>query len=67
MDLHCEGPIEPDLPARLYSLTSMRWQRAQAVGLGEACRAAGDDGTLATAVVVDGVPIHVSESTPTIN
>ena len=43
----------------------MRWQRVESVGIGEAYHARGDDDSLATALVVDGVPIHVSVSMPT--
>jgi hypothetical protein len=43
----------------------MRWRQVESVGLGELYRATGDDGTLATALVVDGVPIHLSIAAPT--
>jgi hypothetical protein len=54
-------------PVRLYkdTIRNTRWQRGKSVGLGEAYRATGDDDTLATALVMDGVPIHVSMSMPT--
>jgi hypothetical protein len=35
------------------------------VGLGEAYRATGDDGTLASALLVDGALVHLSMSMPT--
>jgi hypothetical protein len=44
---------------------NMRWQRVESVGLGESFIARHDD-TLATALVVDGVPIHISVSMPTL-
>ena len=55
-------------PVRLYKemVRNVQWQRVKSVGLGETFRAAGDDDSLATALVVDGVPIHVSMSMPTI-
>ena len=42
----------------------MKWQRGESVGLGEAYHARGDDDTLATALVMDGVPVHLSVSAP---
>jgi hypothetical protein len=53
---------------RLYKdmVRNKRWQRVESVGLGEAYHARGDDDSLATTLVVDGVPIHVSMSMPTI-
>ena len=43
----------------------MSWRRVESVGLGEAFIARGDDGTLATALVLDDTPIHISVSMPT--
>jgi hypothetical protein len=53
-----------DISVELYKTGSMRWRRVEpAIGMGEAFRAQ-DDGTLATALVVDGTPIHLSISAP---
>ena len=46
------------------SIRSMRWQQMESVALGELYRATGDDGSLATALVVDGSLLHVSMSAP---
>lgn len=43
----------------------MMWRQVAAVGLGEAYRGHGEDGTLATALVVDDVLLHLSLSMPT--
>jgi hypothetical protein len=51
-----------DISVRLYK--KRVWRQVDSVGLGEAYRATDDD-SLATALVVDGVPIHVSMSMPT--
>jgi hypothetical protein len=53
-------------PVRLYreSLKGMRWQEAATVGLGTAYRGVGGDGSLATALVVDGTLLHLSLSIP---
>lgn len=53
-------------PVRLYKemVRNMKWRQVDSVGLGEAYRATDDD-SLATALVVDGVAIHVSVSMPT--
>jgi hypothetical protein len=66
MDLRTEHSGDSDLPVRLYKARDMRWQRVKSAGLGEAYHARDDDGSLATALIVDGVAIHVSVSMPTI-
>jgi hypothetical protein len=50
-----------DILVRLYRTKGMGWRQVATVGLGEAFRAQDDD-ALATALVVDGVPIHLSMS-----
>ena len=63
--LDCREPIgEFDVPVRLYM--NRAWKQVESVGLGEAYRATGDDGSLATALVVNGLPIHLSVTMPTI-
>jgi hypothetical protein len=52
-----------DSSVALYK--NMVWRRVESVGIGEAYRATGSDGTLASALVVNGTPIHVSMSMPT--
>ncbi|MGO8750600.1 MAG: ARPP-1 family domain-containing protein [Thermoguttaceae bacterium] len=53
-----------DVSARLYALRHMTWRRAgPTAGLGEAYRASSEDGTLATALVVDGNLLHLGVST----
>ena len=50
-------------PVKLYmeKVRDMRWRPVeQVVGLGETYRATGNDGSLATALVVEGKPIHLS-------
>ena len=54
-----------NVSVKLYMLKSMRWERNDSVGLGEAYRARGDDDTLATALVADGTLIHLGMSMPT--
>ena len=65
-DLGCQEDCNLE-PVRLYmeKVRNMRWQKVATIGLGEGYRAQGQDGTLATALVVDGVPVHVSVSMPT--
>jgi len=41
------------------------WERAATVGLGEAYRSTGEDGSLATALVADGTLIHMSMAAAT--
>ena len=48
---------------KLYK--NMMWRQVETVGLGEAYRAQDHDGTLAAALVKDGVLLHLSMSTPT--
>jgi hypothetical protein len=55
---------EADISVELYKVKNMRWQPAGAAGLGEAYRAAGDGGTVATALVGDGMLVHLSVSMP---
>jgi hypothetical protein len=56
-----------EIAVRLYRLKDVEWKRIEpAIGLGEACRAREDDGSLATALFVEGVPVHMSVSMPTI-
>jgi hypothetical protein len=43
----------------------MLWRRVESFGLGETYRANGGDGTLATALLLEGTPIHVTMSMPT--
>ena len=52
---------------KLYmeKVRDMRWRQVEPVGLGETYRATGGDGSLATALVADGTPIHLSVSVPT--
>ena len=52
------------IPVGLYMVREARWERVATVGMGEAYRARGGDGSLATALVVDGVAVHVSVSMP---
>jgi hypothetical protein len=51
---------EADISVELYKVRIARWQQVETVGLGEAYRATGE--AIATALVVDDVPIHVSVS-----
>jgi hypothetical protein len=53
-----------EVKAGLYGIRELRWQQVTPVGLGEAYRASGDDGTLAAALVVEGVLLHLSMSMP---
>ena len=47
----------------LYRLKDVEWKRIEpAIGLGEAYHVREDDGSLATALFVDGVPVHMSVS-----
>jgi hypothetical protein len=56
-----------EIAVRLYRLKDVEWKRIEpAIGLGEAYRAREDDGSLATALFMDGVPVHMSVSMPTI-
>jgi hypothetical protein len=48
----------------MESLKEMRWSQVATVGLGEARRAIGDDGSLAAALVVGGTLLHLSLSIP---
>jgi hypothetical protein len=57
-------PCATSISARLYRLRNMEWQQVNSVGLGERYLAQ-DDGTLATALVVDGTLLHLSVSVPT--
>ena len=50
------------IPVGLYMVKEARWERVATVGMGEAYRARGGGGSLATALVVDGVAVHVSVS-----
>ncbi len=50
-----------DVAVELYTLRSVRWERNDSVGLGEAYRAQ-DDGMLSTALVMDGTLIHLGIS-----
>jgi hypothetical protein len=51
-----------DVANRLYKLSEVRWEPMASIGLGEHYRALGDDGMVATALVVDNVPIHLAMS-----
>jgi hypothetical protein len=52
-----------EIAVRLYRLKDVEWKRIEpAIGLGEAYRVREDDGSLATALFVDGVPVHMSVS-----
>jgi hypothetical protein len=62
-DAECQT-CEADISVELYKVRIARWNQVETVGVGEAFRATGDDGSLAAALVVDGVPIHVSVSMP---
>jgi len=57
-------PCDTSISARLYRLRETRWKRINSAGLGERYLAQ-DDGMLATALVVDGVLLHLSVSVPT--
>ena len=61
-----DADCQEEKPVRLYmeTIRSMRWREVATVGLGQSCRAADSDGSLATALFVDGVPIHLSVSMP---
>ncbi len=49
----------------MESVGNMRWQRVEPViGMGETYRATGNDGSQATALVMDGVAVHLSVSIP---
>ncbi len=64
LDISETQPSNFQLPVRLYMemVRDMRWRTTATVGLGEAYHARGDDDTLGTTLVVDGVPVHVSVS-----
>ena len=63
VDLQGVEGRDSDILVRLYR--SMRWQQVEPViGLGESYRARGDDGSLMTALVVEGSVIHLSISAP---
>jgi len=54
-----------EIAVRLYRLKDVEWKRIEpAIGLGEAYHVREGDGSLATALFVEGVPIHVSVSAP---
>ncbi len=54
------------IPVGLYRMRSVRWRRTEPlIGSGEAYRARGDDGILATALVAGGTLLHLSVSMPT--
>jgi hypothetical protein len=61
-DTGCRA-IGSDVAVKLYALRSVRWHRADPVGLGEAYTAQDDD-TLATALVMDDMLIHLGVSMP---
>jgi hypothetical protein len=63
-DTGCRA-IGSDVAVRLYVLRSVRWHQADPVGLGESYRAQ-DDGTLATALVMDGTLVHLGMSMPVV-
>jgi hypothetical protein len=54
----------PEVAVRLYMMRNMRWSQVATVGIGEAYRAQDNDGTLGTALVMDGMPVHLSLSMP---
>ena len=58
-DRHADG-ITKAVGVYMESVRKLRWHQESTVGMGEMCRATGDYGSLATALVVDGIPIHVS-------
>jgi hypothetical protein len=64
VDVRDDETRDPDLPVRLYKLREARWQQVESVGLGEAFRATGDDGSLAAVLVADGTLLHLSVSVP---
>jgi hypothetical protein len=53
-----------EIAVRLYKemVRNVRWQRVTSVGLGETYRVAGGDDSMATALFVEGVPVHMSTS-----
>jgi hypothetical protein len=51
---------EMDILAHLYRLKEKRWQLVDSVGLGEQYLSSDDDGTVASALVVDGRLVHAS-------
>ena len=58
-------PEASDIAVRLYRVRDMRWRRVESVvGMGEVFHARDDDGTLASALMVDGSLIHLSVSAP---
>ena len=62
-DMNCQADVT-SLSVEPYK--RMVWRRVESVGLGETYRATGNDGTLATALVMNDTPIHVTMSMPTI-
>ena len=65
MDLGDTEASTSDLTVRLYRLRDVRWRRGESVvGMGEMFHARDDDGTLATALVVDDSIVHLSMSAP---
>jgi len=53
-----------DISVQLYKVRDVRWREIPTVGMGAAYRARGDDGTLATALVLDDILVHLSVSAP---
>ena len=53
-----------DILTRLYGVRRLNFQPVQQVGLGEAYQCRGADGVLGAALVVHGVPVHLSVSFP---
>ena len=65
MDLQDTEARDYDISVRLYRLKGVAWRPVPTVGLGESYRArGGDDGMLATALVVDDALLHLSMSMP---
>lgn len=63
-DTGCQASTS-DIAVRLYRTRNMRWRRVESVvGMGEVFNARGDDGTLATALLLEGSLIHLSISAP---
>jgi len=56
------GDSRSSVELYMETIRNMRWQPVETVGLGEAYRAAGDGGSLATALVAGDTLVHLSVS-----
>lgn len=63
-DLRGSECQDSDIPVRLYMFRDVRWTPVRTVGQGETYRARGEDGELATVLVVDDTLVHLSMTVP---